>query len=382
MQAKSSLRALLRTTTQLRSICSTSIAAGTRTSDQFRPFNRKNDESGRPDFTRRAGGGEREDSRRIFKPRKEDGGRPRGHRNEGETYKGDFESRLERNIERISSRPHERERERPESSANPRRGGYQGQQSTGRPGYRVERGGREGGGGGGNRTGPRAQGYTAREPVDRSRHIPGKASFGLKKRVPIYDPSTSNPEKGVPAAGSISMSSETASKIEFPRRDRDRDRRPEVTRQTVPSTLTHHSRPDRPRDKPDTPRPQTNGQSSNEPQSQSQAQAQSQMPWRPAKKLTYQAMAGLRALHANDPKTFDKDALSQRFGISYEAVTRILRSKYQDRQAGAMGESIQGTKWDLDARSSVDSPVPAVQRAFARRNSLSGKTEPDTGKEQ
>lgn len=76
-------------------------------------------------------------------------------------------------------------------------------------------------------------------------------------------------------------------------------------------------------------------------------------------------MAGLRALHANDPKTFDRNALSERFGISYEAVNRILRSKYQDHKGGTASEKLQGTKWDMDARSSRTSPVPAVKRAFA-----------------
>lgn len=92
-------------------------------------------------------------------------------------------------------------------------------------------------------------------------------------------------------------------------------------------------------------------------------------PWRPTKKLTYQAMAGLRALHANDPKTFSKDALSERFGISYEAVSRILRSKYQDKKGGDVGNSIRGTKWDMDASSSSSSPAPAIKRAFALRSS-------------
>ena len=87
-------------------------------------------------------------------------------------------------------------------------------------------------------------------------------------------------------------------------------------------------------------------------------------PWEPAKKLTFQAMAGLRALHANDPAKFDRDALSERYGISYDAVTRILRSQYQDRKGAESGEKIQGTKWDMNPATSRLSPVPAVKRAF------------------
>jgi hypothetical protein len=91
--------------------------------------------------------------------------------------------------------------------------------------------------------------------------------------------------------------------------------------------------------------------------------------WQPTKKLTYQAMAGLRSLHSHDPKTFDKATLSQRFGISYDAVSRILRSNYQDKKGGggSAAHTIQGTKWDMNPGTSRLSPVPAVARAFEQR---------------
>jgi len=89
-------------------------------------------------------------------------------------------------------------------------------------------------------------------------------------------------------------------------------------------------------------------------------------PWAPIKKLTFQAMAGLRALHTNDPETFTREALSQRYGISYDAVTRILRSGYQDRKAQETGEKIQGTKWDMNPGTSRLSPVRAINRAFGK----------------
>jgi hypothetical protein len=97
------------------------------------------------------------------------------------------------------------------------------------------------------------------------------------------------------------------------------------------------------------------------------------LPWEPIKKLTFQAMAGLRALHANDPETFNKDALSQRYGISYDAVNRILRSNFQDRKGVEMGEKIQGTKWDMNPSTSRLSPVPAINRAFGRGRSGDGR---------
>ena len=89
-------------------------------------------------------------------------------------------------------------------------------------------------------------------------------------------------------------------------------------------------------------------------------------PWAPVKKLTFQAMAGLRALHTNDPETFNREALALRYGISYDAVTRILRSDYQDRKAQATGEKIQGTKWDMNPGTSRLSPVRAINRAFGK----------------
>ena len=101
-------------------------------------------------------------------------------------------------------------------------------------------------------------------------------------------------------------------------------------------------------------------------------QSETDQPWAPTKKLTFQAMAGLRALHANDPATFDKDALSQRYGISYDAVSRILRSNYQDRKGQETGERIQGTKWDMNPATSRLSPVPAINRAFGRTKSGNG----------
>jgi hypothetical protein len=98
-------------------------------------------------------------------------------------------------------------------------------------------------------------------------------------------------------------------------------------------------------------------------------QPESNEPWAPVKKLTFQAMAGLRALHTNDPETFNREALSQRYGISYDAVTRILRSDYQDRRAQEAGEKIQGTKWDMNPGTSRLSPVRAINKAFGKGQS-------------
>ena len=50
--------------------------------------------------------------------------------------------------------------------------------------------------------------------------------------------------------------------------------------------------------------------------------------WAPAKKLSPDAISGLRALHAQFPDTYTTPVLSNLFGVSAEAVRRILRTKW------------------------------------------------------
>ncbi|KAI0792386.1 hypothetical protein C8Q75DRAFT_692771, partial [Abortiporus biennis] len=51
--------------------------------------------------------------------------------------------------------------------------------------------------------------------------------------------------------------------------------------------------------------------------------------WNPPRKLSRDAMQGLRALHHHDPETFSTAVLAEKFKISPEAVRRILKSKWQ-----------------------------------------------------
>lgn len=98
-------------------------------------------------------------------------------------------------------------------------------------------------------------------------------------------------------------------------------------------------------------------------------------------------MAGLRELHTQDPAMWTRDKLSHQFGISYEAVTRILRSKFRAREeAATMGSvsragvedsdsdpatSLDLGKWDRRASVSDDvSPVPVIRRAYAAKRQL------------
>lgn len=50
--------------------------------------------------------------------------------------------------------------------------------------------------------------------------------------------------------------------------------------------------------------------------------------WNPSRKLSREAMDGLRVLHTHDPATFSTPVLAERFRISPEAVRRILKSKW------------------------------------------------------
>jgi hypothetical protein len=51
--------------------------------------------------------------------------------------------------------------------------------------------------------------------------------------------------------------------------------------------------------------------------------------WSPPKKLSRDAMDGLRELHRFDPQTFTTPLLASKFRISPEAVARVLKSKWQ-----------------------------------------------------
>ncbi|KAJ7064915.1 hypothetical protein C8F01DRAFT_1128734 [Mycena amicta] len=50
--------------------------------------------------------------------------------------------------------------------------------------------------------------------------------------------------------------------------------------------------------------------------------------WNPPRKLSREAMDGLRQLHRINPETFSTPVLADRFRISPEAVRRILKSRW------------------------------------------------------
>lgn len=51
--------------------------------------------------------------------------------------------------------------------------------------------------------------------------------------------------------------------------------------------------------------------------------------WKPPKKLSREAMDGLRLLHSENPEIFTTPILADKFRISAEAVRRILKSKWE-----------------------------------------------------
>ncbi|KAH6917949.1 hypothetical protein BKA70DRAFT_4873 [Coprinopsis sp. MPI-PUGE-AT-0042] len=51
--------------------------------------------------------------------------------------------------------------------------------------------------------------------------------------------------------------------------------------------------------------------------------------WQPPRKISREAMHGLRQLHKLEPETFTTEILAEKFRISPEAVRRILKSKWE-----------------------------------------------------
>lgn len=76
--------------------------------------------------------------------------------------------------------------------------------------------------------------------------------------------------------------------------------------------------------------------------------------WSPPKKLSREAMDGLRIMHAQNPDVFTTPILAEKFRISPEAVRRILKSKWEPtrerKQKLAMREKIDGQVRNLMER--------------------------------
>ncbi|WOO84627.1 Required for respiratory growth protein 9, mitochondrial [Vanrija pseudolonga] len=96
--------------------------------------------------------------------------------------------------------------------------------------------------------------------------------------------------------------------------------------------------------------------------------------WNPTKKLTFPAMAGIRELHAQDPATFTREMLAEKFGVSWEAINRILKSNnWREKEAKK-----ELGKWDRGADGGLG-PVPMIREVFARAGAVKGKEKEEAG---
>ncbi|RGP68005.1 required for respiratory growth mitochondrial [Fusarium longipes] len=88
-------------------------------------------------------------------------------------------------------------------------------------------------------------------------------------------------------------------------------------------------------------RPRLKGPSSNQPQPGAaywkvqKAALKEKFPegWRPRKRLSPDALAGIRALNAQFPDVYTTQALAEKFEVAPEAIRRILKSKWQPNSA-------------------------------------------------
>ncbi|KYK61186.1 hypothetical protein DCS_02327 [Drechmeria coniospora] len=83
--------------------------------------------------------------------------------------------------------------------------------------------------------------------------------------------------------------------------------------------------------------------------------------WKPRKRLSPDALAGIRALNAQFPDVYTTEALADKFQVSAEAIRRILKSKWQpsveeetDRQERWFKRGIQ--VWERQAALGIKPP--------------------------
>lgn len=126
-------------------------------------------------------------------------------------------------------------------------------------------------------------------------------------------------------------------------------------------------------------KPRIKGPSSNQPQSGAaywkaqKAALKEKFPegWRPKKRLSPDALAGIRALNAQFPEVYTTQALAEKFQMDPEAIRRILKSKWvpnaveeEDRQERwfRRGKSV----WETRAAMGIKPPQKWRQEGIAR----------------
>lgn len=86
--------------------------------------------------------------------------------------------------------------------------------------------------------------------------------------------------------------------------------------------------------------------------------------WAPTRKLSREAMEGLRTMHAHNPELFTTSMLATRFKISPEAVRRILKSKWvpsREREAEMMARDREQRKQWIQSRIDEERKQQAAQ---------------------
>ncbi|KAF8190401.1 Neugrin-domain-containing protein [Mycena galopus ATCC 62051] len=114
--------------------------------------------------------------------------------------------------------------------------------------------------------------------------------------------------------------------------------------------------------------------------------------WNPPRKLSREAMDGLRQLHRVDPETFTTPVLAERFRVSPEAVRRILKSQWtppperrtkmikKATEAKAQFLSLSALKERMEARRVMESRMD--MRAARRNDGLEFDNEEDAEPEE
>ena len=101
--------------------------------------------------------------------------------------------------------------------------------------------------------------------------------------------------------------------------------------------------------------------------------------WSPPRKLSREAMEGLRELHRFDPEKFSTPVLSEKFRISPEAVRRILKSKWapsrEKRMQLAERERVERSEYIKLSR--VKERIEARQLAEIRKSTKKGRGKND-----
>lgn len=83
--------------------------------------------------------------------------------------------------------------------------------------------------------------------------------------------------------------------------------------------------------------------------------------WNPIKKLSPDAVEGIRALHKQQPETFTTEVLANEFEVSAEAIRRILKSKWKPDEKTAAERKARWEQrgnriWGLKAEEGVKPP--------------------------